>query len=129
MADYILLESAKQQHEVKVVVHSSVPGPGPNEKNAVGVKWRDAVLGWAGKRRDPLGDMTSVVPLSVLPAGVQSQLDIGALYEWEGLIKFASWLSDANKLVVIDNWVAVNEPFVFAEMQSRLEFYGLAGSV
>lgn len=118
MATYVLLESAEQQHQVHVVVHTAVP----TTKNAVGIKWRDVVVAW-------VEDTTSVVPSSILPPGIQADLDSGALYEWRGLIRFNANLSDANKLVVIDNWVAINDSFEFDLMKSKLEFYGMAGSV
>jgi len=125
LTDYVLLESAERQHQVRVVIHIAVP----NSNNAVNIKWRDAVVGWVGSKAEPVGDMTSIVPISILPSGVQVSLDTGALYEWEGTVRFPSWLSNDNKLVVIENWVVINDAFEFVQMKSILEFYGKEGSV
>ncbi len=125
MADYILLESADKQNQVRVVVHTPVP----NSNNAVNVKWRDAVVAWVGSRTDPVGDMTSVVPVSLLPAGVQAARDAGVVYEWEGTVRFDANISNTAKLAAIDTWVADNEADEFARLQSILEFYGKTGSV
>ena len=125
MADYILLESADKQNQVRVVVHTAVP----NSNNAVGVKWRDAVVGWVGSRSDPVGEMTSVVPVSMLPAGVQADLDTGAVYEWEGTVRFDANISNAAKLTEIETWVSDRDATEFARLQSILEFYGKTGTV
>ena len=118
MADYILLESADKQNRVRVVVHTAVP----NSNNAVGVKWRDALVGW-------VGDTTSSVPVSMLPAGVQADLDAGAVYEWPGSVFFSADISNAAKLAALDTWVTDNEADEFTRLQSILEFYGKTGSV
>ena len=118
MADYILLESADKQNQVRVVVHTAVP----NSNNAVGVKWRDALVAWKG-------DATSAVPVSMLPAGVQADLDTGAVYEWGDDIDFDANLSNAAKLAAINTWVSDNEADEFTRLQSILEFYGKTGTV
>ena len=118
MADYILLESAHKQNQVRVVAHTAVP----NSNNAVGVKWRDAFVGY-------VGDTTSAVPVSILPTGVQTDLDTGTVYEWEGTVRFDANLSNAAKLTAINTWVADNEAGEFARLQSILEFYSKTGTV
>ena len=122
---YVLLESAEEQHQVRVVAHSDIP----NSNNAVNVKWRDAVVGWVGSQSDPVGDMTSVIPLSILPVGVQAQLDTGALYEWEGIVRFNANLSDGDKWSLIETWVFEQAAVEFTAMQTRLDYYGKIGSV
>ena len=119
MADYILLESADKRNQVRVVVHTAIA---LNEVNAVGVEWRDAIVGW-------VGDTTSVVPDSVLPAGIQAKLDIGALYEWQGTVEFDANLPDDVKWVDIETWVATRDTIELTRMQSILEFYGKTGTV
>ena len=118
MADYILLESADKQNQVRVVAHLAVP----NSNNAVGVKWRDAVAAY-------VDDTTSAVPVSILPAGVQANLDSGAVYEWSGTVEFDANLSNADKLAAVDTWVADGEADEFTRLQSILEFYGKTGSI
>ena len=124
MADYILLESADKQNQVRVVVHTAVP----NSNNAVGVKWRDAVVAWI-ESQIPGQGTTSVVPVSMLPAGVQADLDAGAVYEWEGTVLFSAKLSNAAKLAAIEMWVLAGDNAEFTQLQSILEFYGKAGTV
>ena len=128
MADYILLESADKQNQVRVVAHTAIPGNGPNSNNAVGVKWRDALVGWITSQTPGQGT-TSVVPVSMLPAGVQADLDTGAVYEWGDDIDFDANLSNTDKLTEIETWVAVRDTVEFARLQSILEFYGKTGTV
>ncbi len=122
---YVLLESGPRQNQVRVVAHSDVP----NSNNAVGVKWRDAVVGWVGSQSDPVGDMTSVVPVSILPTGIQANLDTGAVYEWEGTVRFNANLSDIDKLILIEAWVVDRAAVELAEMETMLNYYGKTGSV
>ncbi len=124
MADYILLESVDKQNQVRVVVHTAVP----NLNNAVGVKWRDALVAWV-ESHTPGKGTTSVVPVSLLPAGVQADLDAGVVYEWEGVVRFNARLSNVDKVTAIDTWVADGEADEFTQLQSILKFYGKIGSV
>ena len=126
MADYILLESADKQNEVRVVVHTAIPDTGPNSVNAVSVKWRDALVGWKG---DTKSVVPQVRPDVFLPAGVQADLDSGALYEWLGTVRFDAHMSNADKLSAIETWVSDHEADELAWLQSILEFYGKTGTV
>ena len=135
MADYILLESPESgttgtKHDrIRIVVHTAIPGSGPNSENEVKVKWRDAIVGWVGSRAEVPGDLTSIVPVSVLPTGVQADLDTGALYEWE-----FTYVDDANlpKLQRVTNLeiqIADREAAELERVQGILDFYGKTGSV
>ena len=119
MPDYVLLESADKQNQVRVVVHTAIP---VDAVNAVNVLWRDVLKAW-------VGDTTSVVPVSILPAGVQADLDIGALYEWGGTVRFDANLTDPEKLTKIKPWILARDPVELAQVQSILEFYGKTGTV
>ena len=68
MASYVLLGGAPKGNSQRIVVHTDVPAG----TNQAGVSWGDALVGY-------LGDTTSVVPLSILPAGRQTDLDSGNL--------------------------------------------------
>ncbi len=122
MSDYILLESADKQNYVRVVVHTAIPGTGPNSINEVDVKWRDALVGH-------VGDTTSVVPVSILPAGIQAKLDTGELYEWSGTVRFSRNLSDDDKLAKVETWVTDGEADELVHLQSILDYYGKIGTV
>ncbi len=117
MADYILLESPKRDR-VRVVIHTAVP----NSNNAVGVKWRDALVGWAD-------DTTSAVPVALLPAGVQADLDIGAVYEWQFVFADDANLSNGQRITNLETGIANREADEFARLQEILNFYGKTGSV
>ncbi len=131
MADYILLESPEtgttgSKHDrVRVVVHTAVP----NSNNAVNVKWRNAVVGWVGSQAEVPGDTTSRVPVSVLPAGVQTQLDTGAFYEWEFTMIDDANLPNPQRVVNLEAEVVSRDSVELEKVQGILEFYGKTGSV
>ncbi len=128
MADYILLEGGDMDEWVRVVVHTDIPTTGPNAKNAVNVKWSDAIIGYAPVTKEPLGT-TSVVPTSFLPTGRQALLDAGEIWESEFRMDDNANLTPAERLTNIETAVAQHSSDELARLRKLLNYYGKVGSV
>ena len=128
MPDYILLQSGKMNERVRVVVHTAIPITGPNSKNAVQVKWQDAIVGHAPLYKEPLGT-TSVVPISFLPSGRQAELDDGSVWESEFWVDDSAKLDPQVRLANIEAAVAQHSTDELVLLQNLLNYYGKTGSV
>lgn len=117
MADYILLEQSEKNNQVRIVVHSSVPAG----SNQAGVTWKDALVAST--------DTTSSVPASLLPAGRQTLLDNGDLYEWEFSFEDDANESPATRLTDLEAEITARESAELDRMGNRLRYYGHTGSV
>ncbi len=122
MADYILLEGGDKGDRVRVVVHTAVP----NSNNSVQVKWRDALVAWSQTVKE---GTVSEVPVSFLPAGVQADLDTGALYEWEFVFVDDGKLPNPERLINLETEVANREADELTRLQTILDYYGKTGTV
>ena len=122
MADYILLEGGDKGDRVRVVVHTAVP----NSNNSVQVKWRDALVAWSQTVKE---GTVSEVPVSFLPAGVQADLDTGALYEWEFVFVDDANLPDSQRITNLETEVANREADELTRLQTILDYYGKTGTV
>jgi hypothetical protein len=118
MADYVLLGGAPLNDRIRVVVHSTVPG-GNNE---VGVAWSQALV-------DHLGDTTSVVPASILPAGRQAALDTGSVYEWEFTFVDDANATPAARQSNLETEIQIRESAEITRLQGILRYFGKTGSV
>ena len=122
MADYIPLEGGDKGDRVRVVVHTAVP----NSNNSVQVKWRDALVGWSQTVKEGTG---SEVPVSMLPAGVQADLDSGALYEWEFVFVDDGNLPNPQRITNLETEITNRETDELARLQTMLDYYGKTGAV
>ena len=122
MADYILLEGGDKGDRVRVVVHTAVP----NSNNSVQIKWRDALVGWSQTVKE---GTVSEVPISMLPAGVQADLDSGALYEWEFVYVDDADLPNSERITNLEAEVANREADELTRLQTILDYYGKTGTV
>lgn len=118
MPDYILLEGSPLNNRVRVVVHSDVP-PG---NNAVGVAWSDALVGH-------LDSTVSRVPAAFLPAGRQTALDNGTVYEWEFTFSDDANKTPANRLTALEAEISAKESDEQTRLANLLRFYGHTGSI
>ena len=128
MAQYIVLEGGEKDEWTRVVVHTNIPGSGPNSENAVLVKWRDAIVGLAPRFKEPLGT-TSVVPIAFLPSGRQAQLDTGELWESEFRMDDSAKLDPVARQTNIETAVLEHSSAELDRLKKILNYYGKVGSV
>lgn len=117
MADYVLLEQSELNNQVRIVVHSTVP----TGSNQAGMTWKDALVASV--------DTTSRVPAALLPAGRQTALDAGDLYEWELSFEDDANKTPANRLAALEAEIASRESAELQRMANRLRYYGHVGSI
>ena len=116
--EYVILTNSDKGHRVSGFAHSTVPAG----NNAVGTSWGQALTEF-------LGDTTSQVPVSVLPAGRQTELDSGTKYEWPFTADVNAHETLATKEGELQTYLLAQEPDILAKLQNRLEFWGRTGSV
>ena len=116
--EYVILTNSDKGHRISGFVHSVVPVG----NNVVGTPWSQALVEF-------VGDTTSQVPTSVLPAGRQADLDVGAKYEWAFTADVNAHETPATKEGELQTYLLAQEPDIITKLQNRLEFWGRTGSI
>lgn len=117
MADYVLLEQSELNNQIRIVVHSTVPAG----SNVAGTTWKDALVSSV--------DTTSRVPAALLPAGRQTALNNGDLYEWEFSFEDDANKTPANRLAALEAAISARESAELQRMANRLRYFGHVGSI
>lgn len=118
-SQYVVLEQADEANVVRVVVHTDVPATGTNQ---VGTQWQTAVSQWRA-------GAASAVPVAILPAGRQTDLDNGLFHEWSLSVEYDRNETNANKQAALEAEISARAADELTEMQNILQFWGATGSV